>query len=1756
MSDADASKSTDDAPVALPGMPAEPPPPLPVTVVPVAVVTVMPAATKRIWLKRALVGASIFAGLLLIALLGALLYFNNAYFKEKITTALKDALQRDVEVEEVSVSILSGKVSITGVRILRTENALSVEKETVRIESITTEFSPLSLVFSGGRKLNGLKLEIVKPEFVLERYTADQGLTYTTSIDDMVKHLTSGPPGEWPKNTGLKALGFEVSVRGGRVLFYDRVIARDKQKQLVLKETKLGDCSLNDINVMMQQTALGEPLNAKVICALKTPPNPAGRTEAEATLNWIDADGQISARSLRDVHVQVLLEQMDIPHLARYAGFDGKMLEGRREYTLGKPHTSSVKVTAATLESITVSATASSDGAISIYSNEEQNRGALIGGNVPGFAQIDTSFGFKEGKFQQGPLDAEFLVASSRAGFKDPAKQLLVLKIKGPEPSPVSRRFDVDFRTADALFSSDLAEALGLKGQFGGELNGQISAEIGNRIAKFNAKLKSKDMYAMYDGQKQDTSMEVLLDAVMHRTEDGAPESLTINTLSAKGNSFNVSSNSAIELKSLNDDTQLFADVDVSLQILGREFFRDFSPLLKVKGMPTPLHEAFLGSVKVKGQAGNLAVHINCSLAQQDPDEQSPITHNPVALQMTCLFNAKARNADIATPFLTYDTTLSTDDKSIYVKAAGSASSDAQQRIVDLANFRALGDLRKLQSLNQRFDAYVSMLLGKQYDLAGAIDFTGRSKLVEKLNADGHVTGRTLTVSTQVGASNLAIKGPHPFSSATLKLDALNWIEQNLSLQLNATLIEEGKSRLLTLTGIDLQSPSITASGNAGPLNVAELSRAMDALQMILQQPPQADLQVKATQAGMAQLQQNHFAPTEPLAIGDMTLKAEIDAKARKLSISALQFKNSALDLNFSAEQIDLPELAALRGEILAKTPLTKTRLLKALPSFNIKTKPEAAISERLQKLGILPLDTALIGAVDVSANYDATTKTLDLREMSYKGLLAGFNISAQKISAQKLAAVLDIAPMDLFAAIPAFEQGLTINMLEIVPQEACQLLQRMTIQNSFITEVLAGTYLPGAHWRLDNLALRPADANTFDLSFSAQTPLQMFELTPKGRSTIPFVSISGSWGIDAKSPARLDINGDKLSGQVSLILDGAAISIDGGSETPLYQKAAGVPCRITFNGGRDTPTDFRASVLSCAGGPVHFIAQNVACSLGDQPVISLENLSVTQGPIIGVVKDVKLDQKNDRLKFVLELQSVDTAQVPPIANLHFKNHVRDVQVSYDGSLSNLNKQLLTTQDTAAFKMTADKLRLEGHAPGETVSVNLDGELSGNTFKLSARQLSLGMDYQPTARKRSINQLLLDLDVSAQDPQQMLLNAAAQPGLPLIINVPIRSESAVDFALLDGISALASSAAPKRPGAPEGDLSGIRLLKVNTALSAPEFVLGSASLSEVNAPAIYLDNLLLRIPTLKAKFAGGNVLVQNQSYNLQTKEHSTDFQISGVDLQKATATPKPVDGAWSVFGTLGVGGKLAGKGFDRPDRRSWQGTLKINIADLVLQKGEGKEPDLLSKDSALKYGLKGLGVLVDGGEYKENSRVANALSEELFNTKHEFQPFEIITKIEHGRLFIGSTTLVGKGRSDGLQIEFSGVVDLFSETLDKDKPLVIYLTKLPARMQEILRMDQLGEADRQAIVTRFAERRFEKIVLTGSISAPELSIQNQIMLLNAFKQLDREIDGKLRAKNPPQPGADPASQPPAKSDNPLDRVDEVLNLFGGKKKKK
>ncbi len=116
--------------------------------------------------------------------------------------------------------------------------------------------------------------------------------------------------------------------------------------------------------------------------------------------------------------------------------------------------------------------------------------------------------------------------------------------------------------------------------------------------------------------------------------------------------------------------------------------------------------------------------------------------------------------------------------------------------------------------------------------------------------------------------------------------------------------------------------------------------------------------------------------------------------------------------------------------------------------------------------------------------------------------------------------------------------------------------------------------------------------------------------------------------------------------------------------------------------------------------------------------------------------------------------------------------------------------------------------------------------------------------------------------------------------------------------------------------------------------------------------------------------------------------------------------------------------------------------------------------------------------------------------------------------------------------------------------------MILHLSKLPPRTQEVLRLNQIDPAERQAIIDEFAAHKFKAIVLTGPLSAPNKNLYEVGM---AFRELNNRIEKSIQAKkagqtqpaaNPP-PGETRANPPP--KENKKSDVENILDLFKKKK---
>src|SRR5579862_2196161 len=104
-------------------------------------------------LKKLLIAAGVLILLFVLAFVGALLYFNDAYFKDLLQTQLKTALGREVAIDSVHVGLLSGEIDVSGLHVPNNKDKNWADPDSARIGKLHASAALWPAAFSGGKKL-------------------------------------------------------------------------------------------------------------------------------------------------------------------------------------------------------------------------------------------------------------------------------------------------------------------------------------------------------------------------------------------------------------------------------------------------------------------------------------------------------------------------------------------------------------------------------------------------------------------------------------------------------------------------------------------------------------------------------------------------------------------------------------------------------------------------------------------------------------------------------------------------------------------------------------------------------------------------------------------------------------------------------------------------------------------------------------------------------------------------------------------------------------------------------------------------------------------------------------------------------------------------------------------------------------------------------------------------------------------------------------------------------------------------------------------------------------------------------------------------------------------------------------------------------------------------------------------------------------------------------------------------------------------
>lgn len=942
-------------------------------------------APKSRWPKILLV----IALLALIVVIGAVafvnLYFNEAYFKTQITQAIKQQLGRDSTIKSVNVSIFGGKASIEDLRIQNASERFK-EKETFRAAKISASFSPFGLAMSGGTDIRGIQIEIDTPELIVEK--VGFWPMEKSNLDDILDRLTQGPPGSWPKQTGLKGLSYTLTVKNGRVVYRD-------------SEIRIGESRIENLEVSAKQDGLGLPVELKTKLAFATKSNPKpGTAELTSKLEWIDAAGQIDPKGFKNIVVDAQLADFDIPQITRHLHMERRVLGDRYVATLGKPVNGALKVDAPTLGSITLSGTVDTDGIISLWDGDKR-----VAGEIAGLTTLELKTGFVNGSMENGPATFTTVLASTRPTLRDSSPKLLEIKATSSLGSDGADEFHVNLKCAEALYETDIAAALDLKGKTSQPLTGEITARNApGGVIEIKGDVKTVGGYVLISGIKQATQMALTFNMRRTPSDGGQPEKAQL-AFTAASDAFKISTLRPALITDPSNPEKIAAEAQTQIFVDGRMLWKQFGPMLNVFGLGQVLEEQLDGQLTLSGSAGKLTAALNGTLQRQGAMPA------PIKLNGKASFNGEALKAAAGQAYMSFELGLaSAADKSLNIQMAGTGTRTGPQETFDLPVFTTESELAALNVLNQRFGAYASILLGPKYDVGGTIKQSGKSKLVRTLDAEGKILSSELTLSTEVQVVNLLLRGPALVDGGP----PLSWADPQLALNLQVIQQTQGETSQLQISGLTLTGQGISITGDMAAVNLNKLTAASKAENNVLtgwvNTLPSLKLDARVANETFARMKAlgvfGQFS-NEPLLAGDLVIKASFDSATKKLDLPQAIVNGPHAKTKLLLKDANA---AALAG-VLDVSPLSFSKLLAVLPSAALDAQFAPEALERLQARKLLPAGTPLQGELILNASVTPESKSAAVQTFSFKSGAAQLGISAPSVPLQPLGEFLDLAP-------------------------------------------------------------------------------------------------------------------------------------------------------------------------------------------------------------------------------------------------------------------------------------------------------------------------------------------------------------------------------------------------------------------------------------------------------------------------------------------------------------------------------------------------------------------------------------------------------------------------------------------------------------------------------------------------------------------------------------------------------------------------
>ncbi|MCY3023246.1 MAG: hypothetical protein NTW87_30075 [Planctomycetota bacterium] len=1689
------------------------------------------ALWNRRWFRRLAWSMGVLA--LLVAVAYAVLMWvilDERWLKEWLAKGVTEHLLRDeTEIGSIRVKPFEGSITIENIKIKDRDNFSGSQRPFVAVPKAAINLEVWPWLRSWGREYRNLRIVVSNPEINIERSKTDGAL----NIRDIVKKYSQGQPS---LDLGLVQLDARLEVKGAKIVLHDYY-------------TNL-DSSLEDINIELRQPGAGQPLEIKT-CEMRiatAAPAPQGALKLTGEVNLLDASAVIDSATISSKGLHAELTDFDLARFFEHLGYAWAPHGMDIKVVLGKPISGKADAVVKDIHTVWLGGAVRSASLLSI---REEGRPPM--GNIPMGLTFDLNFSDSARGFLPDKMNIGLLCG---ADLNNP---YLVFGAAGRLNPGGTSEYTVNLECSlQDLLGTDIGRRLGLDGRLGGRLQGTAKLRgLSDGAWKIDAKMESGDAYAMVahptDPSKPPVRQPLPLDFQYHASAQpsasGGISELEVTGFKISAPSFEACSEVPGQIKGLDRKGALDAHAKFTLKVKGREFWRDFKPILVLFGFTQPIEEVLDLEVTLVGRNDRVEMAAKGKAARQWHADPAP-----VRLQTYVEYNRKAataRTPAYAPPYLSLMLEVNAEEaKPLRVRV------DAQCQRSDRAEIVAL-------------ETYAPNDKDRQTPLPG------------------------LTIQSDIVALRERfqpyIEGYLASHDKFYKTEANGWLKRYRDTTVTGELEEAGRLVIERM----LDPKSLVADQVRFDLNIAAKS-----LDTRMPHPPSltgaAPPEKAAAEPWNWKEDVVHLGLRGAYAQRLSDNKEEPDTE--KLGIEYLDVRGSIGAFRLTLNDLDLFKLSHLRG-------LANQTWTDCLAELTVAGQLDPPACQLARSLHVLQPDNPLSGTLALQIGFNRQKDALNLQRFEFRqteqkqNLLANLDMTGALVRVRELSSRLfpagDDTPFSEQVATFLQDAGpaalldhlgdeLTINAAQLETGPFLVWLCKDYKSGArkpppLLAGLLANDWLPEGTWKATGVKLA-RKGEPRERKWSLVGGLRT-DFTCYGPPREPGAPRTGVFSLSHDWALQVGLSVDQNSNfglQGNVLLDKAFIAASFPNLRYEYKKPAAEPCEVAladcwYSHGRKPLAHI--GKLTVSGKPVGLELKelDVDYTRGPAGSFQLGEAIIAGGPLPCVVSITKLEPDADMLNARVSAPTADMAYLSSLLNLppalSATGTLRDLNVSYKGSIAGLRAQL--ESDTAALaqrlKLEPTDPRLNGLNP-QTDALVVDASAQDVRLKASAQadtgaELRLSGKLRLTARdltgKQDQERRNFSVELAHQTPQGTLkqtfttpalqiasadarLNLARAfraPGVPLSIQGDVEFSSGLNPATwLAGLEVLAAARsatlAPAPAPADEYRLAALEKLEVSGSAKVPQCLVNGEKLPAMDARQLTFKNLKCSVPQLTTELYGGKLALPDSDFDL-TKAVATRTgemaslkgvafrlrpELTDADLAQMLGDVAPGTLGYSVSGRVSARGNLDGTDFSGMDRHTWDGAIKFKVTGLTVKPPRRTEAApaavppwtlpfaglgqqllgafLTTANTASACVLdlvKDLPVVealkpLNGWALALQTYLARAFGVEV--EQLEFEPVTPTVMVTKGFAIVDRCQLIGRGKCEGLDLEIASLKVNLAEKTFADE-VRIYPVALPKSARAALNLDKWPAAVQQDYLR---DMRDGKIALRvqGPVAAPTI----------------------------------------------------------------